>query len=180
MKAIYLLPVILLLANISSANELIVSYAPSATVKGDTDESELNVNPYSRLNLNSGAANGVRWVPSSELFYVDFTLIDSGNDVQGDHYHDYKSLSAGLRFIKEGSINETLKSYLGCNAGVGVTEFDVEEGKIRSMAEASFKGGLVFKDTFIIGPEVKFQFIGSPGETVARVLAFNLNAGIRF
>lgn len=180
MKAVHFLPLTLLLANISSADELIMSYAPSATIKSDIDESELKSNSYSRLNLNPGTAKGIRWVPSSELFYVDFTFIDSDNDARGDHDHDYKSLSAGPRFIQEGSINESLKAYFGCTVGIGATEFGVESGTIRSMAEASFKGGLVFKDTFIIGPEVKFQFIGSPGETVAHVLSFNLNAGIRF
>ncbi|MBB3059579.1 hypothetical protein [Microbulbifer rhizosphaerae] len=180
MKVIYLIPLILFIADISSANELVVSYAPSATVKADIDESEMNGSPYSRLSLDSGTAKGVRWVPHSKLYYVDFTLLESERDVQGENNNNYKSVSAGVRFIREFTIDEDLNAYLGCTTGVGAAEFSIDRSKIRSMAEASFKGGLVFRDTFTVGPEVKFQFVGSPGETVARVLLFNLNAGFRF
>ncbi|MCK7599091.1 hypothetical protein M0G74_17590 [Microbulbifer sp. CAU 1566] len=180
MKVSYLLPLIIFVANNCFANELIISYAPSAKVKADTDEYEINENPYSNLTFDSDAAKGIRWVPFSKPYYIDFTLLDPSKGAQFERTHDYKSLSAGVRFIQEYIIDEDLNLYLGCSTGIGAVEFGNERNNVRSMAEASFKGGLIFGDTFTLGPEVKFQFVGSPGETVARVLLFNLNAGIRF
>ncbi|WP_299597576.1 hypothetical protein [uncultured Microbulbifer sp.] len=180
MKAIHLLPLILFAAVTCSANELIISYAPSATVKADADEYEVNGNRYSKLSLDSNAAKGLRWVPFSKPYYVDITLLDPDGSSQIESVHDYKSISAGVSFVQEYTIDDDLNAYLGCTAGVGAAEFGIEKNKIRSMAEASFKGGLIFRNNITLGPEVKFQFVGSPGETVARVLLFNLNAGIRF
>ncbi|MCQ3830833.1 hypothetical protein HXX02_15450 [Microbulbifer elongatus] len=180
MKKIYLTILVFLVSDTCFANELVFSYGPSATIKADADESEFNGKSYAYLNLDAGGAKGVRWVSPSKLYYLDLTLLDPKNDIHGEYGSDYKSLSAGIRLFRDYSIGESLGVYLGCSTGIGAADFGVEENKVRSMAEASFKGGLVFNDKFTVGPEVKFQFVGSPGETVARVFLFNLNAGIRF
>ncbi|MCX2802491.1 hypothetical protein OQJ59_01560 [Microbulbifer thermotolerans] len=180
MKVIYLIPLILFIAEIASANELVISYAPSATVKDYIYESDKNGSSYSRLSLDSGTGKGVRWIPRSKLYYIDFSVLESESGGQGENHRSYKSVSAGARFIQDFIINEDVNAYLGCTTGVGAAEFSTERNKIRPFAEASFKGGVVFKDTFTVGPEVKFQFVGTPGETAARVLLFNVNAGLRF
>nr|WP_010132452.1 hypothetical protein [Microbulbifer agarilyticus] len=180
MKAIYFVLPFLLLAESCFSNELIVSYAPSASVKADKDEGDIDRNHYAILGLDSGLAKGIRWVPTSDLYYVDFSLLDSGRNLLHETGQEYMSLSAGLRFAQDYTIDEDLHAYLGCTAGIGAAKFSVERSKTRSMAEASFKGGLVFSDRFTVGPEVKFQFVGRPGETAARVIFFNINAGIRF
>ncbi|MBU2886794.1 hypothetical protein KO507_13560 [Gilvimarinus agarilyticus] len=180
MKKIYLSLLVFLVSGACFANELVISYGPSATIEADTDDSEVNGEPYSYLNLDSGRVTGVRWINRSKSYYIDLTLLDPKKDIPGEYGSGYKSLSAGIRLFQDYVIGENLSAYLGCSTGVGATEFGIEANKVRSMAEASFKGGLIFNDKFTVGPEVKFQFVGRPGETVARVFLFNLNAGIRF
>lgn len=172
---------LLLITNAACAGGLSVSYAPAATVKGNVDKEAFSPDNYHEYDLDPGTAIslGIHFGDDNQ-WYTEYTRVDTEHPDGSISKREYSSLVFGLRSDLKRPTNDFYTVYMGVGAGAGVARFNLNNEKYRALAEIKIDMGLLIGQSVTVGPGLKFQVIGDPGELMATTTIFYIETGVRF